>query len=117
MPWEIVIVIVQQILVDTGSFTDIITLACLKEFKYYEQNLEAIKSTIARLDGYATYLLGTKKMPIQGDNCSSRIVKANFLVVDILVVYYVILWHPTLSVTKVMALPYYSHNSSWMMAR
>ncbi|KAJ8437310.1 hypothetical protein Cgig2_022709 [Carnegiea gigantea] len=54
---------VRQILVDTGSYVDIITLEFLKKLQYNEKHLEVIEAPIVGLQEQATYPLAAKRLP------------------------------------------------------
>ena len=76
---------VRQILVDTGSSVDIITLECFRKLEYTEKDLEAVGVPLVRFGGQTTYPLGTNKLSTRvGDKENSRTVDVSFLVVDIL---------------------------------
>jgi len=59
------------------------------------------------LGGHVTYQVGIKKLPVRiGEKDNSRTVDLNFLVVDILMAYNVILGRPTLNTIKPVIAPY-----------
>ena len=90
-----------------GSSVDIITLGCFKKLQYIEKGLEAMGMPLVGFGGQTTYPLGTKKLLVRvGDKDNLRTVDVNFLVVDILIAYNVILGCPTLSAIKTFIAPY-----------
>ena len=98
---------VRQILVDTGISVDIIILECFKKMQYTEKDLETVRVPLVGFGRHTTYSLGTKKLSVRvGDKDNSRTVDVNFLVVDILMAYNVILGRSTLGVIKAVIEPY-----------
>ena len=91
-------------LVNIRTSIDIVTLACLKMLYYNENDSEAIQTSITEFKGQVTHLL---RLPIQvGEKENSRTLEANFLIVNILMEYNVILRRLTLNTIKVLVAPY-----------
>ncbi|KAJ8422041.1 hypothetical protein Cgig2_026429 [Carnegiea gigantea] len=61
---KIATAIVRRILMNTGSFVDVITLECLKKLQHNEKDLEAINTPIVRFEKQATDPLRAKRLPV-----------------------------------------------------
>ena len=98
------------ILVNIGSFANIITPEFLKKLSYSKKDLEAVEVLIVGFGGRATYSLGTKRLPVRvRDKESLKAIETNFLIVDILRAYNVILGCLTLDTIKVITASYLLH--------
>jgi len=61
---KIATAMVRRILVDTGSFVDVIILECLKKLQHNEKDLEAVNTPIVGFGKQATYPFRPKRLPI-----------------------------------------------------
>jgi len=104
---QIDIAMVPRVLVDTGSFVDIITMECFKKLQYSDEDLEATGTPLVGFGGQPTYPVGMKRLSVRiGENDNSRTVNMNFLVVDVPMAYNIIIERPTLSMVKAVIAPY-----------
>ena len=55
---------VRQVLVDTRSTVDLITMECLKQMKFEEQHLQPLKKPLIRFGGNQVLPLGTIILPV-----------------------------------------------------
>ena len=85
---KIATAMVWRILVDTGSFVDIITLECFKKLQYSKKDLEAVGTPLVEFGGQPTYPVGMKRLSVRiGEKDNSRTVDVNFLVLDVPMAY------------------------------
>ncbi|KMS97521.1 hypothetical protein BVRB_5g126340 [Beta vulgaris subsp. vulgaris] len=92
---------VRQILIDTGSSTDIISADCLSRLKFDENNLVPVNHPIIGFGGGIIHPMGTVTLPVRvGDKEASRTLFVKFLVVRDSTVYNVILGRPTFNHVK-----------------
>ncbi|XP_010669930.1 uncharacterized protein LOC104887045 [Beta vulgaris subsp. vulgaris] len=92
---------VRQILIDTGSSTDIISADCLSRLKFDENDLVPVNHLIMGFGGGIIHPMGTVTLPVRvGDKEASRTLFVKFLVVRDLTAYNVILGRPTLNHIK-----------------
>jgi len=104
---KIAAAMVRQVLIDTGSSVDIITLKCFKKLQYTEKDLEAAGTPLVGFGGQPTYPVGMKKLAVQiGEKDNSGTVDVTFLMVDVLMAYNVIIGRPILSAVKAVIAPY-----------
>jgi len=93
---------VRQVLVDTGSFMDIITMECFKKLQY----LEATGIPLVGFRGQPTYPVEMKRLSVIGEKDNARTLNVNFQVVDLPMAYNVIIGRPTISMVKAVIAPY-----------
>ncbi|XP_010678170.1 uncharacterized protein LOC104893735 [Beta vulgaris subsp. vulgaris] len=89
---------VGQVLIDSGSSVDIITMDCLRKLKYEEKDLSPIDQPLVGFGGQFVQPLGSIKLPTQmGEKGAGRNVIIDYLVVDTSLPYNVIIGRPTLN--------------------
>jgi len=99
--------IVQRILIDTGSFVDIITWDYLKKLTYPGRDIVRLVHPILGFGGQEVNPTGMIRLHICfGDKIKAKNLEVDFLVVDVPMAYNVILGHPTLHKLKVVIAAY-----------
>ena len=98
---------VKEILIDTWSSTDIISVDCLSRLKFDESNLILVHHLIIRFYGRVIHQMGKITLPVQvGEKKASQTLFVKFLVVKDLTAYNVILGQPTFNHIKVVIVTY-----------
>ncbi|KAJ8422377.1 hypothetical protein Cgig2_006447 [Carnegiea gigantea] len=94
--------IVQRILIDTGSSEDIITWDCLKKLIYSGRDSVPLVHPILGFMGQEVNPNGMIRLPLSfRDKVRAKNLEVDFLVVDFLMAYNIILGRPTLHKVKV----------------
>ncbi|XP_010667183.1 uncharacterized protein LOC104884258 [Beta vulgaris subsp. vulgaris] len=90
---------VGRVLIDSGSYADIITMDCL--LKYEEKDLTPIDQPLVGFGGQSVHPLGSVKLPTRmGEKKAGRNIIINYLVVGTSLPYNVIIGRPTLNKVK-----------------
>ncbi|XP_021737346.1 uncharacterized protein LOC110703601 [Chenopodium quinoa] len=98
---------IKRILIDTGSSSDIISLSCLKIFKFPEDDLKDVSHPLVWFGGTVIHRAGQIDLPVWlGKKRVGRDMVVRFLVVKELTRYNVILGRPTLTATKAVIVPH-----------
>ncbi|XP_021714876.1 uncharacterized protein LOC110682838 [Chenopodium quinoa] len=98
---------VGRILIDTGSSTDIISLAALKNLSFPEDALQDITHPLVGFRGNIIHPVGRIDLPVRfGQKGEGRDMVVRFLVVKELTGYNVILGRPTLNAAKAVIVPH-----------
>jgi len=99
--------IVRRILVDTGSSVDIITWDCLKKLACPGRDIIPLVHPILGFGGQEVNPTGMICLPLRfGDKVKAKNLEVDFLVVDILTAYNIILGRPTFHKVKAVIAPY-----------
>ncbi|XP_048492385.1 uncharacterized protein LOC125493260 [Beta vulgaris subsp. vulgaris] len=92
---------VGRVLIDSGSFVDIITMDCLRNLKYEEIDLTPIDQPLVGFGGQLVHPLGSVTLPTRmGEKRAGRNVIIDYLTVDTSLPYIVIIGRPTLNKVK-----------------
>jgi len=99
--------IVPRILVEMGSFVDIITWDCLKKLAYPGCDIVPLVHHILDFGGQEVNPTGMIHLPVRfGDKTKSKSLEVDFLIVDVPTAYNVILGRPTLYKVKAVIASY-----------
>ncbi|XP_021753788.1 uncharacterized protein LOC110719195 [Chenopodium quinoa] len=97
---------VDRILIDTGSSSDLISYKCLSKPKYKPGSMHKVSHPLVGFGGRVVHPVGRIDLPIwlgeKGEGCHMVV---QFLVLEELTAYNIILGRPTLNASKVVIIP------------
>ncbi|XP_021716879.1 uncharacterized protein LOC110684753 [Chenopodium quinoa] len=97
---------VDQILIDTGSSSDLISHRCLTKLKYKTESMQLVSHPLVGFGGGVVHPVGRVGLPIRlGEKGEGRHMVVRFLVVEELSAYNIILGRPTLNNSKAVIIP------------